>query len=262
MSTAARAAHPIVDDPPYIFIDDAASKICRSMAASPLDYQLANPAEPVLAAARLSACTRARCAADAFRASELSQYVLLGAGLDYPVCDPSVRCWAIDLPGVLEWRTEVFANAGMPDRCIHVPADLTGASLVPALLAADLDADEPVFIAWLGGTMYLDRASIDAVFTELAHLRTGSVMIADFILPATDRDGAGAAYAVALAGAIGGREPWRCTPNRDQIADMLSRAGWQDVQQEDEDAALPVGFWDRSDSLHPMRLVNLVETHN
>ena len=261
MSTAARAAHPLIDDPPHIFVDDVAARICDSLAASPLDYQLANPGEPVLAAARLSACVRSRYSADAFGESGLHQYVLLGAGLDHHRVSSDTRCWAVDLPNVLAWRANVFVEAGIHDACAPVPCDLGDEVLLQLLADAGLDTSQPVFVAWLGATMYLEPTAVVSVLTQLGSLPVGSVLVADVILPISGRDEAGREYAHALAEALGGRELWRCTPSAEQIADWLGNAGWRAITQVGEADAVPAGFWDRSDSLRPMRLVNLVQAH-
>ena len=196
MSTAARAAHILVDDPPHLITDDVAFRLCRSLPASPLDYQLANPAEPVLAAARLSACMRARFTADTLHDSDLLQCVLLGAGLDHPATDDAgAAWWAVDLPDVLAWRADMFAQAGLADRCCHVPADLTADGLVKALVGAGLDVARPVLVAWLGGSMYLPEQAVRRVLSQLGVLASGSVLVADFVVPAPDRDQAGRDYA-------------------------------------------------------------------
>ncbi|MDH6677903.1 hypothetical protein M2284_002102 [Rhodococcus sp. LBL1] len=52
---------------------------------SPLDFHLARPGESLLAAARLSAATRSAYTERLLRASEIRQYVVLGAGLDISV---------------------------------------------------------------------------------------------------------------------------------------------------------------------------------
>jgi len=259
MAAAARAAHSLVDDPPHLLVDDVASRICRSMPASPLDYHLAHPREPVLAAARLSACARAKFAADALRASRLSECVLLAAGLDQLAgLDPGARCWAVDLPDVLAWRARVCEQAMVADPCRAVPADLAGGDLLARLVASGLDPGRPVFVAWLGGSMYLPASQARAVLEQLAGLPAGTALVFDHILPARDRDAAGRRYAQALAGAMGGREPWRCVPSPDEVTGWLADAGWRVARSVDEAQAVPAGFWDRRDALHPMRLVRLL----
>ena len=252
----------MVDDLPLLMVDDVALRLCRSLPASPLDYQLAQPGDPVLAAARFSACVRSRFATNALRASGLSQCVLLGAGLDHPVGEvDDVAWWAVDLPDVLAWRTDLYQQAGLADRCIHVPANLTTAHLVDALTMAGLDASQPVMVAWLGGTMYVPEAAVHRVCDQLGILATGSVLVADIVEPPAHRDQAGQAYADAITQAVGGREPWRCQVSPDNLAVWLQQAGWQISRSIPEAEAVPAGFWHRHDSLTPMRLIQLIEAH-
>jgi hypothetical protein len=51
-AAAARAAHLVVDQPPYIFSDTAAAAILGDLAAGLMRYHEDHPAHPVLAAAR------------------------------------------------------------------------------------------------------------------------------------------------------------------------------------------------------------------
>ncbi|MCL2468551.1 MAG: SAM-dependent methyltransferase [Micrococcales bacterium] len=262
MSAAARAAHLLVDTPPHLICDDLALRLCRSLPTSPLDYQLAHRDEPVLAAARFSACVRARFAADTLGHVEPRQGVLLGAGLDHPVGDTAgVQWWTVDLPDVLAWRADLYERAGLTDRCCPSQADLTADDLVHALVVAGLDTSRPVMVVWLGGTMYLPDEAVQHVFAQCADLAAGSVLVADFVTPPADRDQAGQAYADALATAVGGHEPWRCQVSAQNLGDWLGESSWQVSRTAAEADAVPAGFWDRRDALKPMRLVQLVEAN-
>src|SRR5271165_4172022 len=82
---AARAAHLIVDDSPYIFSDPVAETLLGDQADELLSYHRRHAAHPILSAARAQVICRSRYAED--RLAEaidrgVCQYVLLGAGLD------------------------------------------------------------------------------------------------------------------------------------------------------------------------------------
>ncbi|GIG26924.1 S-adenosyl-L-methionine-dependent methyltransferase [Cellulomonas denverensis] len=259
MSAAARAAHGLVDHPPHLIDDDVARALCDALPGpSPLDYQRAHPDQPLLAAARLSAVTRSAFAEQRLTRSGLDQYVVLGAGLDTSAHRHAADTWLVDRGPVLDWRAQLFAAAARPDRGRPVPCDLAEASAVDALLRHGLDPDRPVFVAWLGVSMYLDRDAIQAQLADLARLAPGSMLVFDYVLPPALRDGPGAAYAEAVSAATGATgEPWRYTPAPDEVSAALAGAGWRTVEDATEGEAAGPGFWPRTDALSPMGLIRL-----
>ncbi|WP_082131349.1 class I SAM-dependent methyltransferase [Cellulomonas sp. FA1] len=262
LAAAARAAHALVDEPPLLLEDPAAHALCTTGDTSPLDFQLAQPGVPVLAAARVSACARARHADDVLVARRARQIVVLGAGLDttpHRRPAPGRRFWLVDLPDVLTWRAQLLARASLPEAGVPVPADLGGAGWFDALVDAGLDPHVPVVAVWLGVGMYLEPDACRALLAALAALPAGSTLVLDHVLPADERDAAGAAYAAAVA-AFAGRhgEPWRTAASAATVRDWLTDAGWAVADERDEADAVPPGFWDAQPHLRPMRLVRLV----
>ena len=259
MSAAARAAHAVVDPPPHLIVDDTARLLCEAAGSpSPLDFHLAHPSEPVLAAARVSAAARSAYAEQLLRASGIRQYVVLGAGLDTSAwrVPPSCTVWHVDLPGVLAWRGTLLDGAGTSDLGVPVPVDLAVDDPVSVLAHAGLRVDEPVFVSWLGVSMYLDADAVRRTFTSLGALAPGSELMFDHIVPAAHRDQAGSDYAEAVAAAVGAQgEPWRCTPTAVELDVWLDAAGWSTAQSTGEADSTPPGFWDRTDALRPMELV-------
>jgi O-methyltransferase involved in polyketide biosynthesis len=152
MSAAARAAHLRVDGTPPILADVQAAPLCIGASPSPLDFQLRAPAEPVLAAARLTAVARGRYAERLLADEGLTQHVVLGAGLDTSAhrVHEGVRTWLVDLPGVLAWRAAVFARAGTDERGVPVGVRLGDEPLAPALAEAGVDLNLPVQVSCLG----------------------------------------------------------------------------------------------------------------
>ncbi|WFR73953.1 SAM-dependent methyltransferase [Prescottella defluvii] len=261
MSAAARAAHAMVDSSSHLVVDETARRLCAAAGSpSPLDFHLAHPGEPILAAARLSAATRSAYTERLLRASGIRQYVVLGTGLDTSAwrlpAESAVDVRHVDLPGVLAWRSSLLETAGVPDRGVSVPVDLAVSDPVPELVRAGLRADEPVFVAWLGVSMYLDADAVRRAFESLGALAPGSQLVFDHIVPAADRDDAGADYARTVAAAVGAQgEPWRCTPSRAELQGWLDASGWSTVESVRESDSVPAEFWDRSDALRPMELV-------
>ncbi|MFM1724802.1 SAM-dependent methyltransferase [Rhodococcus sp. PAM 2766] len=259
MSVAARAAHAMVDSPPHLIVDDTARLICAAAGnPSPLDFHLAHPGEPVLAAARVSAAARSAYTERRLHSSGIRQYVVLGAGLDTSTRRMPTACaaWHVDLPGVLAWRGSLLDGAGTSDLGAPVPVDLTVDDPVAELAHAGLRIDEPAFVSWLGVSMYLDAGAVQRTVTSLGALAPGSELVFDHIVPGAARDEAGNNYVRAVAAAVGAQgEPWRCTPTSTDLATWLEGAGWSTVDSTAEADSVPAGFWDRSDALRPMQLV-------
>lgn len=259
-SAAARAAHELVDQPPHLVLDPDARALCAQFSPSPLDYQLAQPHQPILAGARVATVARACFARAGLDRSRLRQCVLLGAGLDSSVYRGlDVRVWLVDRPDVLSWRAELFAEAGLPDHGRPVPTDLAADGLLPALAAAGLDLEEPVFVAALGLVMYLTDADLQALLARLAGLAIGSRLVFDSIVPPSLRDAAAQEYAEAITTSVGGREPWGATPHPDELADWLARSGWRQVQSMAEADGVPEAFWAANPQLARTGLARLVE---
>ncbi|MDA8368251.1 MAG: SAM-dependent methyltransferase [Nocardiopsaceae bacterium] len=261
-SAAARAAHPLVDDAPHLIEDTVALALCRVQTPSPLDYQLYRPSEPILAAARLSACMRSHVAEQVMRASDFSQYLVLGAGLDtsaHNFVTSTALTWLVDLPGVLDWRSGLFEQAGKKDVGTYVPGDLSAGIPFAELRSSGLDFNQPVLVSWLGVSMYLDTSSNEAMLTELAKLPSGSEIIFDYMAPPEWRDEQGKIYALELTKVAGGAgEPWRTTPDPGTVETWLTEAGWTVISDVAEADAAPSGFWPRNDALTPMRVARIV----
>lgn len=257
MSAAARAAHLRVDGTPPLLVDEHAAALCATAQPSPLDFQLAAPAEPVLASARLTAVARARYSEDLLAAGGLRQHVVLGAGLDTCAhrAPDGVRTWLVDVPEVGAWRSRVFRAAGLDDTGVPVGVRLGAEPLLPALAAAGLALDRPVHVALLGVVMYLRPQEVGHVLTDLAALAPGSALVSDHVLPAQDRDDRGSAYATALSRMAGGAgEPWRSTATERHWARPLGETGWDVVDSRPEADAVDLG---PHPLLRPQRLVQL-----
>jgi methyltransferase (TIGR00027 family) len=260
MSAAARAAHEHLDNPPWLLRDPDAKAVCDLFTPSPLSFQLAYPHEPVLAAARVSSVIRARFAQMVLSDAGFDQCVVLGAGLDtsvYRAADAPLRVWLVDRSEVLAWRADLFAQAGLTDAGMPVPLDLSGGMLLQSLVNAGLEVARPTVVLGLGLSMYLNAEQNQALWTELAPLAPESELVFDALLPDTEADEAGRAYAAAITAAAGQREPWQWRPGISQLREELACAGWQ-AEQHDEADLVASGFWEANPGLRAMRLVRLV----
>ena len=135
MAAAARAAHLVVDDPPVIFADTLARRLLGGQAEEFIGYHRAHTTHVVLSSARGQVTCRGRYAEDSLAGSiagGLTQYVVLGAGLDsFAYRSPLARrvgVFEVDHPATQERKRQLLAAAGIP-----VPPDVT---FVPPSCAA------------------------------------------------------------------------------------------------------------------------------
>ena len=84
-AAAARAAHLVVDQEPWIFDDSLAAAVLGDQAGPLLEYHRQHGRHEILAGARVMVTTRSRYTEDRLADAavrRITQYVLLGAGLD------------------------------------------------------------------------------------------------------------------------------------------------------------------------------------
>ena len=267
-AAAARAAHLVVDDEPRIFTDPLAAALLGERAEPLLAYHRGNPDHPILAAARAQATCRSRFAEDVLAAAVargVSQYVILGAGLDtFTHRSPlaaRLRTFEVDHPGTQDWKRAALAglSATPLGPITWVAADLECDPLPERLREAGFDGALPAVVTWLGVTMYLSEPAIARTLGTVGALADGTELVADHMLPAGLRDAAGDAYVdgVAPVAAQGG-EPWLTFLSPQQMATLLERAGFASIDHRWQRDAIDPRLWRRTDALRPGALSMLV----
>ena len=263
-AAAARAAHLLVDAGPVIFADTLAAPLLGAHADELLAYHRHQGTHPVLAGARAQTVCRARFTEDRLLLnSGMDQYVILGAGLDtfaYRTPTGGPRVFEVDHPGTQAVKRELLAAAGIPipSSVAFVPVDFESASLRERLVQSGLDPSRPVFVSWLGVTMYLTRAAIRATLADLGGFAPGSEIVVDHMAPAELRDDAGNAYVEAVGPVAAEQgEPWRTFLPPAAMAGLLRESGFEVVEQCGQRESVPPGLWERDDALRPIRLSSL-----
>ena len=266
-AAAARAAHLIVDQEPWIFADALAAQLLGERAEELISFHKLHGTHPVLAGARVQVTCRSRYTEDALgRAVSrgVGQYVILGAGLDSFAYRSSlarrVRVFEVDHPATQDWKRRALAAAQVPvpEAVTFVAADLATDSLAGQLLAAGFDTAAPALVSWLGVTMYLTPDAVTDILTAVGRLAPGTELIADYMLPAGLRDEAGAVYGELVAAASAERgEPWLSCFAPGEMTDMACQAGFREVRNVRQRDAIPAGLWQRPDSLRPAALAVL-----
>jgi len=260
-AAAARAAHLIVDESPHIFADTLAEALLGERAEELIGYHRVHGTHVVLAGARAQAVCRSRYTEDKLAASGLTQYVILGAGLDTYAyrSDRGVAVFEVDHPATQRGKRRLLSAAGItiPDSLVFVPVDFETESLAECLTRMGFDAERPAFFSWLGVTMYLTKEAIAQTLEVIAGFAPGTEIVADYMLPQGFRDEAGQTYAELIAPtAIEAGEPWLSYFTPDDLSAVLEAHGFgrtEHVRQRDI-AALA----NRTDSLRPAELSVLV----
>lgn len=263
-AAAARAAHLVVDDQPYIFADTVAAALLGGQADDLVGYHRAHPTHPILSTARGQVICRSRYAEDRLAtamAGGVRQYVVLGAGLDtFGYRSPlaaRVRVFEVDHPASQDWKRGALAAAqiNIPESLTFVAADLATDRLAEVLDRAGFDFTEHAVISWLGVVMYLDLAAVQNTLGVLSAFAAGSELIADYMLPPALRDEAGNFYADQIMPAAAQRgEPWLTFLTPEEMGGMLSENGFGCVEHVRQRGSVPAGLWQRTDSLRPVEL--------
>lgn len=261
-AAAARAAHLLVDAEPVIFADTLAAALLGEQAEELLAYHRLHGTHPVLAGARAQAVCRARFTEDRLHRpnSGIDQYVILGAGLDsfaYRTTPGRFRVFEVDHPAMLAVKRELLDGAGItkPASVTFVPVDFEAGRLRERLVQSGLDPFRPVFVSWLGVTVYLTRAAILATLTDLGGFAPGSEIVTDHLLPEELRDAAGNSYAEAVAPRAAEQgEPWHTFLSPAALAALLRDTGFEVVEQAGQQDSVPPDLWRRVDALAPSAL--------
>lgn len=263
-AAAARAAHLIVDEPPVIFADTLAMRLLGDQAETFVAYHRAHGEHLVLSCARGQVICRSRFAeerlADAV-ASGITQYVLLGAGLDTfayrSALAGQVRVFEVDHPATQQWKRDLLAAAAIeiPACLTFVRVDLERDLLRTELVRAGFDPASPAFVSWLGVTMYLTESAIVSTLSQIGDLAPGTQVVVDYMLPAAMRDEAGDSYVEQVTPVAAQRgEPWLTFLAPRDMSALLESHSFGQVRHVAQGDIGDAGTWHRSDSLRPVRL--------
>jgi len=195
-STAARVAlwralHVETDPPPHVLED----KIGLKLLALERGWQRRGDMDPQFTRPfRASIVARARFIEDLVIeqvARGLSQYVILGAGLDTFAqrrreVASRLRVFEIDQPGPQAWKRQrlIELGFGVPDWLRFVPVDFEGGgSWRDEIVTAGFDDSKPAVVVSTGVSMYLSKDANAATLREVAALAPGSTLAMTFLFP-------------------------------------------------------------------------------
>jgi methyltransferase (TIGR00027 family) len=228
-----RAVHQTRDAEPKILADAIAPKLVDMKSIDAwLDTMLSHPFAPQWRAGFL---IRSRyvedCLAEAV-VRGLSQYLILGAGLDtfayrQPDWAKAIAIFEIDHPATQDDKRERLLNSGIevPDNLTFVPVDFEIKSLGDALRTTGFAFDRLTFCSWVGVTQYLTVTAIVATLAFVLSLPSGSEIVLSVILPQDALSGI-EADAVATAAAKSAEVGERGYPASTQASLPCSCAAW------------------------------------
>jgi methyltransferase (TIGR00027 family) len=121
-------------------------------------------------------------------ASGVTQYVVLGAGLDtfaHRNPYPELRVFEVDHPATQRWKRELLRDANLPEpqRLSYVPVDFERQTLATELLNAGFDPVATTFFSWLGVVSYIMLDAFRATIRFLVGQPAGSAVVLDYERP-------------------------------------------------------------------------------
>jgi methyltransferase (TIGR00027 family) len=186
-----RAMHVQADAPPHVLEDEIGLQL-----VAPEDGWRSRPdMDPDrMRPFRASIIARARFIEDLVTEQAgrgISQYVILGAGLDTfaqrrPEIARGLRIFEVDQPGPQAWKRQrlIELGFGIPDWLQLVAVDFeVDESWWEQLKGAGFDAGQPAVVASTGVSMYLTKDAIAATLRQMAALVPGSTFAMTFLLP-------------------------------------------------------------------------------
>jgi methyltransferase (TIGR00027 family) len=186
-----RALHVLIDPPPHVLEDE----IGLRLVAPDAHWRQRPDMHPQATRGYRAQIVARACFVEDLVAEQaargISQYVILGAGLDTfaqrrTEIASRLRVFEVDQPGPQEWKRRRLLELGfaVPEWLQLVPVDFeSGESWWERLAAAGFDASRPAVIASTGVSMYLSRDAIAALLRHIARLTPGSTLAMTFLLP-------------------------------------------------------------------------------
>lgn len=257
-----RALHLEADAAPPVLADDIGLKLLDP----PDDWRERGDMDPTFTRPfRASIVARARFIEDLVIEQVqrgVSQYVILGAGLDsfaqrYASLASSLTIFEVDRPGPQRWKHDrlIALGYGVQDWLRFVPVDFeAGQSWREALVRHDFDASRPAVIVSTGVSMYLSREANAATLREVSSFAPGSTLAMTFLLPLEMADpDVRPGLEMAEKGARASGTPFISFFTPDAMMAFALENGFHDARHISAAALTERYFANRTDGLHPPR---------
>jgi methyltransferase (TIGR00027 family) len=260
-----RALHVELDEAPPV-LDDT---IGLQLADPDPDWRSRGDMHPDgTRAFRASIVARARYLDDLVidrAARGISQYVILGAGLDsfaqrHP--DVAVRIFEVDQPGTQDWKRRRLTEIGYPpgENLQFVPVDFERGEAFPdALRNNGFDAGRPAVLSSMGVSMYLTKEATETTLRQVAALAGGSVLAMTFMLPVDLVDAAERPMQESVeAAAAASGTPFISHYAPEEVVEMCRAAGFSAARHVSPEDLTARYFAQRTDGLRPPTAEQLI----
>jgi methyltransferase (TIGR00027 family) len=267
----ARAAHLHFDGVPKVFADPFALRLAGLESEAALHTALQSlraefsrraPEFGKVGAidARARVLMRQRYAEDELGkalARGVSQYVILGAGLDsfaYRRSDlaDSLQVFEVDHPASQQWKRARLAalNLAPPPNLTLLPIDFEHQTLEQGLRASGYSTETPAFFSWLGVLLYLTEQPIFENLIFVASGAPGTEIVFDYYVVDDLLDDQGRKMAASAKAAVAARgEPVGAQFYPDDISARVRQLGFSQVSDFGPDEANARYFSNRVDGL-------------
>jgi methyltransferase (TIGR00027 family) len=184
-----RALHLLIDPPPHVFSDDLGAKLVGENNWTNRPDMNADFSKSM----RASITGRARFIEDIVEEeikNGVSQYVILGAGLDTfalrrPELTSETHIFEVDQPGPQEWKKKRIKELDLhlPKKFNFVPVDFESRqSWWDELTKAGFDKNIPAVFVSTGVSMYLTKETNLSTFREIATVAPNSIFVTTYML--------------------------------------------------------------------------------
>ena len=190
-------------------------------------------------------------------ARRVSQYLILGAGLDTAAYrglarKDGLKVFEVDHPSTQNWKIDSLqaAEIPVPSTVTFVPVDFERQELSAELSAAGFHPDEPALVSWLGVVPYLTKEAAARTFEFLGKLPAGSSVVFDYAVPAASLPLIERLALKALARRVArAGEPFRLFFTPEDLNEFLKGFGFQRIEQLGSDEINGRYFANREDGL-------------
>jgi len=264
-----RAAHQLLDDP-KVFEDPVALLIIGKESASALQ---ADPhqfeATPLSSYLRAFVAARSRYAEDQLAVGVrrgVSQYVILGAGLDTfayrnPYPEGVLRVFEVDYPSTQTWKRARLEEVGitLPGNLTFAPVDFETQTLEEGLRSVGYNPSKCTFFSWLGVTEYLATEVVMATLRFVASATVGSGVVFDYMIsPSLLTSAQRSGFDVLSQRVASANEPWKAFFVPELLTRDLRAMGSRSVENSGPEEINARYFKNRKDGLRVGSLSHII----
>jgi methyltransferase (TIGR00027 family) len=192
----------------------------------------------------------------------VSQYVILGAGLDsfaYRRHDLQnrLRVFEVDRPEAQEWKKAQLHELGisLPQNLTFVPVDFEKQILTEELYKHGMNKIMPVFFSWLGVSQYLTEPAVFQTLRQIAAAPSGTEIVFEYVL--TDSLLSGFEKIIVAGSRAMPDEPWKSQFDTIVLMKQLKEMGFSEVTDFGPNEANALYLASRADEISQSALEKL-----